>query len=601
MKSFIKSFFSSCLGVIVGMGCLGVILFSVLTGSIVSAFVSGGDNEPVSVQANTILKIDVSSIQELVQEDFSSIFEEFGNKTAKPVALIDAIRAVKKAKNNPNIKGIYLHIEYLNAGLPAIDELRRALIDFKASDKFIVAYADNYTQKTYYLSSIADKVVLNPSGTVGLMGIASGNILFKNTLEKIGVKMEVFKVGTYKAAVEPFIKEHISAENREQIEAYIGGLWQHILNGIATSRHLDATKLNAFVDEGIAFADTKRFEEVGLVDTLLYKTDVKDFIAKQAEVKNANDLKEIGLYQMTKVADSSPANNAKHSVAVVIAEGEIKEVPKSSFSSPENVIDYALVDKLEEVAKNKNVKAVVLRINSPGGSAFLSEQIWHAVETLKQSKKVVISMGNYAASGGYYIASAGDYIVTEPTTLTGSIGIFGLIPNASELAKKIGVNLDVVQTNKYADMNIGLPIKGFSADQKVLIQRTVERGYKLFLTRVANGRNMSLEQVDKIGQGRVWLGTKAKEIGLVDELGGINVAIRKAAELAELNDYNVLYPKTSSNFFEMFTKNLTSNDFVASIGLSMMSKEEKRLVKFIEEHKSYIGLQARLPYNMTAY
>ncbi len=601
MKSFFKTFFSSCLGVIAGMGCLGFILFTALSGSLI-ALVSGAEtNEPTHLEANTILKIDVSIIPELVQDDFSSLLAKLSKSTNQTVSLSEALRAIKKAKHNPNIKGIYLNLENLNAGMASIDEIRRALQDFSASGKFIIAYADNYSQKSYYLSSVADKLVLNPTGMVSLLGIASGNVLFKDMLEKIGVKMEVFKVGTYKAAVEPFIKEHISAENREQIEAYIGGLWQHMLQGIAQSRHLDAEKLNNLVNEGLAFDETVRFQEVGLVDTLLYRSEIANLVADASELEDSKDLKMIGLSRMADVADTRATISSENQISVVIAEGEIKEQANASFAEQEVSINYSLVDELDKLAENDKVKAVVLRINSPGGSAFLSEQIWHSVEKLKAKKKVVISMGNLAASGGYYIASAGNYIVAEPTTLTGSIGIFGLIPNAEDLAQKIGVNLDVVQTNKFADMNISLPIKAFTEDEKALIQRTVERGYKLFLSRVAQGRNMTMEEVDKIGQGRVWLGEKAEEIGLVDELGGLDTAIKKAAELANIQNYDIFYPKTKKNFFEMFNEEVLSNGFVASLRESFLSSEERELLNFVQKHRSYIGLQTRLPHNIKAY
>ncbi len=601
MKGFIKTFFSSCLGVIAGLGCLGFIVFTAISGSLIAIFSGAQDKEEVKVEANTILKIDVTNIPELVQEDFSTILEKLSNKTAQPVALTNAVLAIRKAKHNPNISGIYLNLEKLNAGMPAIDEVKRALEDFSASGKFIISYADNYSQKSYYLSSIADKVILNPMGSINLLGIASGNILFKDMLEKIGVKMEVFKVGTYKAAVEPFIKEHISAENREQIQAYIGGLWQHILTGISKARKLDTAELDKLVDEGIAFDETTRFKEVGLVDTLLYRSDVGKLVAELAGLEKAKDVNMIGLSDMVNVPNTAPSIHSNNHISVIIAEGEIKDTENSPFAAQEISIGYGLVKELNKVAENDKVKAVVLRINSPGGSAFLSEQIWYAVKQLSAKKKVVISMGNLAASGGYYIASAGDYIIAEPTTLTGSIGIFGLIPNAEDLVRKIGVNLDIVQTNKFSDMNLGLPIKAFSDEEKVLIQRTVERGYKLFISRVAQGRKMTTEEVDKIGQGRVWLGIKAKEIGLVDELGGLDVAIKKAGELAELKDYQVIYPNSSSSFFEMFSEEILSNDFVASLGFNFLSREEQSLIRFVDEHKSYIGLQTRLPYNIKAY
>ncbi len=595
MKSFFKNLFSSCLGVIAGLGCFTFILIFSFSAFLASAFTA---DDPIPVDDNTILKIDVASIDEFVVEDFSQIIDGVNKETYAPVSLTEAIQSIKKAKNNPNISGIYLNLDNFAGGMAATEELRRALEDFKKSDKFIIAYGDSYSQKSYYLSTVADKLILNPSGMLALVGISSNTVLFKNALDKLGVKMEVFKVGTYKAAVEPYIKEHISPENEEQISAYIGGLWQHILDVVSKSRNISSEQLNDYVNSGIAFEDTKRFVELGLVDMLAYRSDVRAIVAEAAGVAE-DELHMVGLAEMTRVADTEPVENDK--VQVIIAEGEIKDVETNSNFSKSSEITYSLVDQLNEAMEREDTKAVVLRVNSPGGSAFMSEQIWYAVKKLAEKKKVVISMGNLAASGGYYISSAGDYIFAEETTLTGSIGIFGLIPNAEELAHKLGVNVDVVKTNKYASMNLGLPIKSMSEEEKALIQRHVERGYDLFLSRVSEGRKISKEEVDKIGQGRVWLGVKALEIGLVDELGGLDNAIAKAAELAGLGLYSVEYPKTRLSLMDNFNMKMLSNSFVASIEEQFLSEEEAKVLNFLKEHKHYMGLQARMPYSISAY
>ncbi len=605
MKSFLKTFFSSCLGVIGGLGCLGFLLVVFLGGSLASFSFGGGSDEMREVSSNTILKIDVQKISELVQQDFQSMVDELQNEASSSISLLDAKKAIKKAKANPNVKGILLEIGGISSGMPILDELKRALKDFSKSGKPIYAYGDSYGQKDYFLCSVSDKIVLNPVGSVGLMGIASGTVLFKKALDKLGLKMNVFKVGTYKAAVEPFIKEHISPENSQQITEYITGLWDYIIKSIAADRQIDPEQLKNWVNEGLAFEEGAIFQERKLVDTLLYRRDMVDFIAQDlssrtGEELKAEDLKEISLDQMARSVEGLKAEHSENKVQLIIAEGEINEFANSQPFNKQSVIDYSLVDQLVEARDNDDVKAVVLRVNSPGGSAFLSEQIWAAVKSLKEKKKIVISMGNYAASGGYYISSAADFIYAEPTTLTGSIGIFGMMLNASELASHLGVSLDVVKTSKYAGMGVGLPVNPMSSEEKAQIQKVVERGYKLFLSRVSEGRNMSIEAVDAVGQGRIWLGTKAKELGLVDGLGGIDDAILKAVELAELPDYEVLYPNTTKSFLETMLE-VKDNHLTASISSSFLSEEEQKVLSYLKKNASYFGVHARLPYEIIAY
>lgn len=598
MKQFFKTFFASLLAFVAGSGCLVVFVIIAITGMIAGlASLGGGSSEPIQLKANTILKVDVSSLSDIVSTDpLASILS--ADEEKRSMSLTDAIRSIRKAKNNPNITGIYLNVEGLSAGQASIDALRRALVDFRESGKPILAYADAYSQKAYYLSSIADQIALNPQGGVELIGIASGNMMFKDALDKFGVKMEIFRVGTFKSAVEPFMLNKMSEDNRKQVQEYIDGLWGTIVDGIASAKGLNPDSVRAFADAGRAFDPAESFVQAGLVDTLVYRSQVKDLFTKHLSLENANELRMVSLSDMMSVPEEP--QKSEHVIEVLYAEGEIGV--KSSAYSPGSIIDYSLVDKIREVADKDNVKAVVLRVNSPGGSAFISEQIWHAVKELRAKKPIVVSMGDLAASGGYYIAAAANKIVAEQTTLTGSIGIFGMFPNVSKIVSDFGVHIDVVQTSKYADMLIDMGLRPLTADQRTLIQRQVERGYEIFLSRVAEGRGMTRDQVDSIAQGRVWLGAKAKELGLVDELGGLDRAIDEAATLAGLSDYAVSYGETSRSVYEDLFKSLEpSDDFVARLRAYFMTEEERKLMHLYHTATQGVGIQARLPLEFVVY
>lgn len=596
---------ASTLGVFAGMGCLVFILIPMLIGgavSAVSSVVSSGETEITDLKNNTILKVDLSAISEVVEENPLDNF--FGGSGEGPMSLSNALQAIRKAKNNPNIAGIYLTTDELSAGVAMVDEVREALADFKQSGKFVVAYADTYSQKGYYLSSVADHVLLNPLGEVALVGIASANVMFKGLLDNLGVKSEVFKVGTYKAAVEPYILEHISDANREQIEVYIKGLWGNITRTIAEARSIAPETLDSLVSAGIAFDPTERMQEVGLVDSLLYRSQVGEFVADLIDTElTQDDLHMISLGDMLSVrSDDEP--KGENVIAVLTLEGEIMPDSYSQFGASGQTIGYSYVEQIKELQGDDDVKAVVLRINSPGGSAFVSEQIYEAVRQLSQKKPVVTSMGDVVASGGYYIASATNHIVAGRNTLTGSIGIFGLLQNASELAKKAGVTLDVVKTNQFADFgSLSMLFQPIAPEQRVLIQRQVERGYDIFLSRVSAGRKMSTEEVDKVGQGRVWLGEKALELGLVDELGGLQTAIARAAALAELSEYSVDHGTTVTNLLdELFEgKDNSTGEFVARVRYLFLSPAEQELARLLERHSTPYDLKARLPYDFTPY
>lgn len=603
MKSFLKMFLASLLGIVAGSGCLIFILFTLIAGAIASlASFGSSDVEPVAIKANTVLKINLSQISEIVESNpLDNLLSS--NKEDMPVSLTEAVRAIKKAKNNPNISGIYLNVEHIQAGMASVDELRRALQDFRASGKVIVAYADDFSQKAYYLASVADQIMLNPEGSVGIMGIASSTLMMRSALSKLGIKTEVFKVGTYKSAVEPFILDHMSEANKEQVQTYIDGLWHNITSTIAEARGIEPDSIRLIAERGEAFAPAQLFVERKLVDTLLYRRDIKGLMAERLQLSKPEEVNMVTLSEMVNQPEVG-APISGDAISVIVAEGEIMP-EKASLYGGVTSITYDLVDKLQEVAKREDVKAVVLRINSPGGSAFLSEQIWREVKALQELKPVVVSMGDVAASGGYYIASAADRIVAEANTLTGSIGIFGLVQNASELASRLGVNLDIVKTSKFANLEsgglAGLPINPMTDEERALIQRMVERGYRTFLSRVAEGRNMTLEQVDQVAQGRVWLGSKALELGLVDELGGLSTAVEAAAKLANLSEYRLDYGETSRNILSELLESQSSSDFVARLKYSFMSPRERELLLLLERQTASLGVQARLPYEISVY
>ncbi len=599
MKSFFKTFLAALLALVAGSGCIMIFFFVGVAGLIGSLSSLGDSNAvPVNVEQHTVLKIDVAQLHDVVSVN---PFDSFSASTAaQPISLSQAIRAIADAKNNPNIEALYLNVEGLEAGMASVDELRLALQDFKASHKPIIAYGDSYSQKAYYLVSVANQIYLNPLGSIELIGIASGEMMYKDALDKVGIKMEVFKVGTFKSAVEPYILNKISDANKLQKQEYINGLWSSILQGISTERKLNADSLNAEVNKGLAFVNSDKYVQTKLVDKLLYRDQIDSVFAAQLKVKKS-DLKMVNLSALA--AQQTDDIEVKDGVVQVIyAEGEITQANISPFAAGASTIGAGLGDKLREAAEDNDVKAVVLRMNSPGGDAFLSEQLWHAVKQLRSKKPVVVSMGDYAASGGYYISSAANRIVAQPNTLTGSIGIFGLFPNFSELVQKVGVNVEVVKTNDFADLTISMPYKPLTNEQRALIQGHVERGYDVFLSRVAEGRHMTKAQVDSVGQGRVWLGRKAQTLGLVDKLGGLDVAIKEAASLAKLSDYSVDYGVTRVNVWEeLFKSSSPSNEFIARLRNAFLTDEERKAIRIMQGVTRYSGIQARLPYDFEPY
>ena len=497
------------------------------------------------LEENTIYRLDLSGVlvdQVTEENPFDALLGEMSGQTTTTVGLNNVLSNIALAKDNDKVLGIYLRGGDLSAGPASAKALRDALLDFKQSGKFIIAYADSYTQTNYYIASVADKMYLNAVGNIAWDGMTAQKQYMTRLFEKIGVEMQILKVGTFKSAVEPYFRTSMSAEDRKQTEQYLAGIWSEVKTAVAQNRPITVEQLDAYADECMSLQPQHKYVDYGFVDTLVYVQDMDTVLRMYAGTKDYNLL---STRKMTNVKRAE--NNATDKVAVLYAEGQIFD------SGKEGIVDTEVIKIVKKIHKDDAIKAVVLRVNSPGGSANASEQIWHAVQTLQEKGlPVVVSMGDYAASGGYYISCCADYIYAEPTTLTGSIGIFGTVPNVSKLMDKIGLDIDGVSTNKHSDLTVNALYKGMNKQEFALMQSMVERGYDLFTKRCADGRGVSQEDIKKVGEGRVWLGKDALEIGLVDELGNITNAIAKAAELANLGEYAIMdYPEKTDPIEEL--------------------------------------------------
>lgn len=584
MKEFLRSTLATITGVLI-CGFIFIILgISTLVGIMASS-----ETETV-VPPNSVFTLELKgTIQERYQP---SPVDQFFEDQISTYGLEDILNAIQKAKENDLIKGIYLHTGALSCSAASLQAIHRALADFKQSGKFLVAYADAYTQGGYYVASVADKVIVNPVGSLSWHGLASETIFLKDFLAKIGVKMQIFRVGTYKSAVEPMMSTEMSPANREQTQAFLESTWKSILNDVSASRHISADSLNLLADRNMDFQPAETYVSSGLADTLMYQDEVLSYLKSLTGLSDEDDLKTLNLDEMTRVKATAPKSKTRDVVAVYYAYGEIDN---GSSSYDEGINSEKVTKDLRDLRKDKNVKAVVLRVNSPGGSAYGSEQIWREVSLLKAEKPVVVSMGDYAASGGYYISCAAHKIVAEPTTLTGSIGIFGMMPDASELLNdKLGLHFDGVKTHKMADM--GSMSRPFNAEESALMQQMVNQGYALFTKRCAEGRHIPLEELCKIAEGRVWTGSMAKELKLVDELGGLDTAIQLAAQLGKVKDYNLQTYPAKEDFLTQLLN--TRTDRYIHSQLQETFGEYYRSFDWIRHLGQSDRLQARLPFNL---
>lgn len=585
MKDFIKYVFATVTGIIVFSLIMGI-LFVI---SIVGLAASSASSIPV--EDNSVFTLSLSGqVNERAEEDIIGLMM---GQVSENIGLEDIISSIKKAKDNEDIKGIYIESGLFSSDSPAsAHAIREALLDFKKSGKWIVAYADSYTQTTYYICSVADKVYLNPQGIVDWHGLAANPMFLKDLLAKFGVKYQLCKVGKYKSAPEMMTADGMSEPNREQVTAYMSGIWKVMLKDVSDSRKISVDSLNAYADRFIMVANQPDLVKMKLIDGLLYTDEVKGEIKKRLKIDADDNIHQLSLSDMVNVKGKKE-NGEK--VAVYYAYGNIIDSETTNAIQQEHCIVATKVCKdLEKLAEDDDVKAVVLRVNSPGGSAYASEQIWHAVTNLKAKKPVVVSMGGYAASGGYYISCAANYIYSEPTTITGSIGIFGMFPDVSGLlTDKLGIKFDEVKTNKHAAF--GTIARPFNEEEMAMLDQYIGRGYELFRKRVADGRKLSVEAVEEIAQGRVWLGNDALGIKLVDAIGSLDDAVKKAAQLAKLDEYHTASYPAPADWMEQLMGMTNKGSYLdeqmrASLG------EYYEPFNYLKGINKQSAIQARLPY-----
>ena len=585
MKDFLKYVLATVTGIIL----LTVIMGILATISMVGIAASSASS--TKVEENSVFTLMLSGqLDERAEENPLSMLS---GQISENVGLDDIISSIRKAKENEDIKGIYIEAGIFSSDSPASSHaIREALIDFKKSGKWIVAYADSYEQSSYYICSVADKIFLNPQGMVDWHGLGATPYFVKDLLAKLGIKVQLCKVGKYKSAPEMLTADGMSEPNREQVTAYINGIWQVMLKEVAESRKIAVDSLNAYADRFIALSKPEDYVKLKLVDKLLYTNEVKGEIKKMLKIDADESFPQLTLKDMENVKGKKKEGDQ---VAVYYAYGDIVDSDTGDMTDQEHSIVASKVCKdLEKLAEDDDVKAVVLRVNSPGGSAYASEQIWHAMTNLKAKKPVVVSMGGYAASGGYYISCPANYIIAEPTTITGSIGIFGMFPDFSGLlTEKLGIKFDEVKTNKHAAF--GTMSRPFNAEEMALLEQYIDRGYQLFRKRVADGRKQSVETIEEIAQGRVWLANDALKNKLVDEIGSLDKAIEKAAKLAKLSEYHATCYPEPTNWFDALMNQGNKGSYLDS-HLRTTLGEYYEPFTYVKNIRHQNAIQARLPY-----
>ncbi|MBT8317606.1 MAG: signal peptide peptidase SppA [Lutibacter sp.] len=578
--NFLRNLFASIFGTLIALGII-LVLFLLVAAAV-------GDTKKVSVASNSILEIQLEElVKDYAPKSENPLDEIFGFNDAK-IGLNTIINAIENAKYDEKIKGISITSLGVNAGIAQTQAIRNKLVEFKESGKFVMAYADMFDQKSYYFSSVADSIFLNPVGAIDFKGLSSEILFYKDLEDKTGVTMEVIRHGKYKSAVEPFLYNEMSADNREQISAFLTSIWDEMVVDISTSRELTEELVNNIADNLLGRNATLAIESK-LVDEALYFDEYMDKLKLAVGLLKVDKLSKVSIQDYIASGKGRVLSSASDKIAVIYAQGEI-----IYGKGNEDVIGQDLIiNALRKATESKSVKAIVLRVNSPGGSALASELIWREMKLAGNKKPIVVSMGNVAASGGYYIACSADRIFAEPTTITGSIGVFGVIPNMSNLANKIGINAEQVSTNKGASYSVFEPM---SNEFRSVTTEGVEAVYTTFLERVADGRNMEIEDVDAIAQGRVWSGVDALNNGLVDELGNLDAAVSYAAELAETTDYKVRnYPSYNIDLEDRFS----SFPFMKTkekVLIEELGEDNYKIYKSIKALSKLKGIQTRLPF-----
>lgn len=587
MKDFIKNVLATMVGMFgffIVMGVIGMM-------SIIGMIASG--NAAQNVEKNSVFVLNLSgTISEQGSENPLSMFT--GDNSLNS-GLNDILSSIKKAKANDDIKGIYIEAGALAANYATLQEIRNALADFRKSGKWIVAYGDFYTQGAYYVASVADKVYINPKGIVDWHGIGAQTMFYKDFMAKFGVKWEVVKVGTFKSATETFTEEKMSDANRLQTKTFIDGTWRNVCDAVSKSRGISVDSLNSYADSYLALQATETLMKAKMVDGMMYGDQVKDAVKKMMKLEKDDNISQLTLNDMLNVKGGKVEGSE---IAVYYAEGDIVQDPKAAtmFGNNNYIASRKVCKDLEDLMNDDNVKAVVVRINSGGGDAYASEQMWHQMSELRKVKPVVVSMGDYAASGAYYMSAPASWIVAQPNTLTGSIGIFAVIPDLSGLVTtKLGVRFDEVKTNRNSTFG-NLMARPFNAEEKAMLQASVNRGYSLFRQRVAEGRRLPVESVEKIAQGRVWLATDALNMKLVDQLGGIDDAVKKAAELAKLKDYYTSDYPAAASWMDAMLNSMSSSGTYLDEQLRQTLGDFYQPFTMLRSIDKREAIQARIPY-----
>lgn len=584
-----KEFWKITLCVLCGLLLWGLLKFFIFMGLIGSMMSLSSVASTTITKPHSIYELELrGTVVEYQDENdrmAASFMSALDNDEYAIFGLNDILANIREAKQNPNIDGIYLHGGSMQMGFATAQALREALQDFRESGKFIIAYADNYGQGNYYVATAADSVYLNAIGSLGWSGLGANVTFYTKMLEKLGVEMQVVKVGTFKSAVEPFMLTKMSEPNRLQYSTLLEDIWSQVCRDVAVSRDRTTDELNALADRNMALQPQEDYLLSGLVDGLCYPQDIDMLLC---ELTGTDDYELLDYDDMLGVRTKGKEQEAK--IAVLYAEGDIVD------SGNEGIVGKKMVEEIDDLREDDDVVAVVFRVNSGGGSAYASEQIHHALELLKEVKPVVVSMGDYAASGGYYISCNADYIFAEPTTLTGSIGIFGIIPNVKKLTEKIGVSVDGVETHELSNFNANSVMRGMNAQERALMQAEINRGYDLFTRRCAEGRGKTQGEIKQIAEGRVWSGMRAMDLGLVDNLGSLKDAIDKAAELAEVEDYEVAEYPEPEDLWEKMVKSVQKSSKVSAWIERRIGSEQYRNLRMMENLSEKPSIQARIPY-----
>ena len=594
MKDFFKNVFATVLGLFLFCGLFVVFGIISLIGTLATS-----SSTPV-VEENSVLVLNLEG--EITEKGINDPFSELFGSSFSSTGLNDILSAIEKAKENDKVKGIYIKSGLISSDYATLQEIRTKLQDFKKSGKWIVAYSDLYLQGAYYLSTVADKIYLNPQGRIMWQGIGAQPVYYKDMLEKVGVKFTVVKVGTYKSATETFTESKMSDANREQVSKYINGIWDNLLSAVSSSRKISKDSLNRIAD-GVLFLElAEQIKSKKLVDDLLYADEVKAKVKKMLKIDQDETINTLSITDMKNI----PAKKGQYAgkgekIAVYYCSGDIVMDSNPAgiglSGNTQQIVARDICKDLGKIADDDDIKAVVLRINSGGGDAYASEQLWHSISNLKKQKPVVVSMGGAAASGGYYMACNASYIFAEPTTLTGSIGIFGLFPDMSNLmTQKLGIHYDEVKTNKNSTFSPAGIYRPLNAEELQVLQAYVDNGYALFKKRVADGRKMSDESLEKIAQGRVWLGQDAKQLKLIDELGTLDAAVAKAAALAKVSEFCVADYPLDKDFATQLLEKASTNDSELDAQLRSVLGAFYEPYYLVRSLKNQSPVQARIPF-----